>query len=431
MSESRRSTAATATGTVRCMLIAVLVVACGGSLPSATPQTTGSTPVGHGSAFPAATALGDLDQLDEFVRTTHVAPFVIHSEAEWKARLEEIRPKLAVAATEEERLVLVASLVGLLDTHTGLGLDGGFHEYPIFLYHFIEGWYVIAAVDPTLIGARLVSIGGHLVADVEANLRPLVPHDNETGFLLNSQQLFSTVEYLHGAGIVADTAKPSYMFELADGTQRTADLQSMPDGAWGDSLHLIHTLVGGAPEAVRRGSEIAWTRTDAARRVMLIAVNDYGDEAAVIDALHQALDAKEIDRVVLDIRYLPGGSGDFGLLDALKAETRVNRPGGLTVLIGRENFSIADAIVRDFDVNSQALLVGEPTPARADNFRCDCRDIDLLDVGVTVTVPTVWDRLGDNRPQVDPDIRMDLSAVDFFAGRDPVLDAALKGIKAP
>jgi hypothetical protein len=422
--------AATAMRTLCRMLIAVFVVACG-SVPSAAPPTGASTPVAQGSAGPAATALGDLDQLDTFVRTTHVAPFVIHTEAEWKARLDQIRPKLAAAPTADERLVLVASLVGLLDTHSGLGLDGGFNEYPIFLYHFTEGWYVIAAVDPTLVGARLVSIGGHPVADVEATLRPLVPHDNDTGFLLNSQQLFSTVEYLHGAGIVADTAKPSYVFALADGRQRTDELQSMPDGRWGDSLHLIHTLVGSAPEAVRRGGELAWTRIDAARRVMIIAVNDYGDETAVIDALNHALDANEINRVVLDIRYLPGGSGDFRLLDVLKADTRVNRPGGLTVLMGRENFSIADAIVRDFDVNSQALLVGEPTPARADNFRCDCRDIDLLDFGLTVTVPTQWDRLGDDRPQVDPDVRMDLSAADFFAGRDPVVEAALAGIKAP
>jgi hypothetical protein len=414
------------------LLLVLLLVACGGSAPSSLPSPTlGTSPVAQASTGPSATPLDDLDRLDQFVRSTHVAPFVIHPESEWTAKLAEIRPKLAAANSQDERLVLVASLVGLLDTHTGLGLDSGFHEYPIFLYHFTDGWYVIAAVDPTLVGARVISIGGHPVVDIEAALRPLVPHDNDLGFLLNVQQPFSAAEYLHGAGIVADTAKPSFVFELPSGKQRTDDLQSVPDGQWGDALHLIHTLVGSAPEAVRRGGELGWTRIDADRRVMLIAVNDYGDETALIDALKAALDAHKIDRVVLDIRYLPGGSGDFRLLDALKAESRINRPGGLTVLIGRENFSVADSIVRDFDVNSAALLVGEPTPARADNFRCDCRDIDLAGLGITVTVPTQWDRLGDDRPQIDPDVRMDLSAADFFAGRDPVLEAALKGLSAP
>ena len=72
---------------------------------------------------------------------------------------------------------------------------------------------------------------------------------------------------------------------------------------------------------------------------------------------------------MLDIRYLRGGSGDFGLFDVLKNDPRVNRKGGLTVLMGRENVSVATLYDYEFDVHTQALLVGEPTPARADNFR--------------------------------------------------------------
>ena len=38
---------------------------------------------------------------------------------------------------------------------------------------------------------------------------------------------------------------------------------------------------------------------------------------------------------------------------------------------------------------------------------------------------------GDPRPEVAPDIPMSLSSSDFFAGRDPILDAALEGLTAP
>jgi hypothetical protein len=413
------------------VVVGALVAGCGGAVPSAAPQTAAPSLVGEASATPAATPLDELDQLDDFVRARHPGPFLIHPESEWTAKLAEIRPKLAATTDPDERFALVASLVGLLDTHSFLALNAGFHEYPVFLYHFTEGWFVIAALDKTLIGARVVSISGHPIADVEAALRPLVPHDNEMGFLLNVQQPLSVAEYLHGAGIVADPAKPSWAFQLPDGTQRTDDFAAISDDVWGSSLNIVGMLVGTETEAVRRHTELSWSRVDAKRRVMLITVNDYGDETTVIEALKKALDAKQIDRLVLDIRFLPGGSGDFRLLDVIKAEPRINKPGALTVLIGRENFSIADAIVRDFDVNSKALLVGEPTPALADNFRCDCVDLRLKQLGVTVTIPTWRDKLGDDRQQVDPDVRMDLAAADFFAGKDPVLDAALAGIKAP
>ena len=42
-----------------------------------------------------------------------------------------------------------------------------------------------------------------------------------------------------------------------------------------------------------------------------------------------------------------------------------------------------------------------------------------------------WDRLGDDRPEIAPDVSMPLSSKDLFAGRDPVLDAALAGRLSP
>jgi hypothetical protein len=44
-----------------------------------------------------------------------------------------------------------------------------------------------------------------------------------------------------------------------------------------------------------------------------------------------------------------------------------------------------------------------------------------------VGVPLDWDYPGDPRPAIEPDVTMSLSSVDFFAGRVPVLDAALAG----
>ena len=70
-------------------------------------------------------------------------------------------------------------------------------------------------------------------------------------------------------------------------------------------------------------------------------------------------------------------------------------------------------------------LVGEPTPARADNFTCDCCDIALPHSGIVVTVPQVVANNGDTRPAVLPDVPMALDSADFFAGLEPVLDAAL------
>lgn len=414
---------------------ALLLVLVGCSASKTVPETSASAIASATrSAAPSLSAgdawASDLKRLDEQVRANHVSPFTIHSEAEWKAKLAEIGPKLP-DADPDQQFALVANLVGLLDTHTWQTPKDGFHAYEVLFYKFSDGWFTVAAKDASLIGSRLISIGGHPVDEVESTLRPLIPHDNDMGFLDGVEGALSYVEYLHGAGIVTDPAKPQYVLERADETQVTMDFPAVDEGTWGDEFKILGDLIGDAPEAVARRGELVWTRVDEARRVFLASVNDYGDMTAAAAAMTAALDAGKADRVVLDIRYLRGGSGDFSLFDTIRNDPRVNRKGGLTVLMGRENVSVATLFDYEFDVHTNALMVGEPTPARADNFRCDCLDVELKHSGIVVHIPTTTTHNGDLRPEIAPDIPMALSSTDFFAGRDPVLDAALEGLSAP
>lgn len=414
-------------------LFCALIAACSTNAGPSVGATPAPPPTSAPSSAAAPTLAdpwtADLETLDRLVRSSHPAPFTIHPESKWNAKLAEIRPQMA-SASPDEQLVLVASLVGLLDGHTYMFPAAGFHYYSALFYRFSDGWFVISAEDPAFIGTRLVSIGGHDVADVEATLRDLIPHDNESGFFDN-EDVFSKVEYLHGAGIVADPAKPQYVLEQPDGTRSTVDLTVLAEDPWVEALGIIGDLVGGAPEAVARRGEQIWSRLDAAHRTLLIAVNDYGDMTAAATAMTAALDAGTADRVVLDLRYLRGGNGDFPLLTAVDNEPRLGAVGSLTVLIGRENVSAGTVVVGQLEALPGVLLVGEQTPARADNFLCPCQDIVLPNSGIVVSVPTAQFGSDDARDSIAPDVPMTLASADFFAGRDPVLHAALSGIAVP
>ncbi len=323
----------------------------------------------------------------------------------------------------------LASLVGLLDTHSGIGPPGPLHAYDVLSYPFSDGWFVIRAKDQRLIGSRLVSIGGRPISEVEATMRPLVPADNESGELDGLQGLMSYVEFLHGAGIVSDPAKPAYVVKRPDGRDLTVDLPSLDSQTWEEGLGIVGDLVGEAPAAVARRTEPVWTHLDKKRSTFLISYNDYteNDLPAAIEAMRAALDDKSADRVVLDMRYLRGGNGSLAdpLISALTGDPRTSRKGGLVVLIGRENVSAGTVVAAALDRGTEATFVGEETPARADNFLCECRDITLANSGFVVTVPTFTFRTGDPRDSIPPDVPMKLASADFFAGKDPVLEAVL------
>jgi hypothetical protein len=417
---------------------ALLLAACSAATqaaPSSSQPSPSRPPVdaAGGSALPptaVATASTsaweeDLATIDRSVRTFHVSPFTIHPESEWVARLKDVSENIDTAMPNQQ-IAMVASLIGLLDTHSSfVEIPGGWHFYGLLPYRFSDGWFVVNAADHALIGDRLVSIGGVPIDRVVERLTPLVPHDNEDGLLMGLLWEINAVEYLNGSGIVPDPTHPAFELRKPDGTTVTIDPPVQAEGQY--DLVNPGWLTGMAPEAVARRRQLIWTKLDEAHHVILVSVNDYGDMMAAGGAMTAALDAKQADRVVFDMRYLPGGNGDIAILDTLKNDPRVNRPGGLTVLIGRENVSAATSVVEFLDTQTNATFVGEPTPARADNFRCDCREVVLSHSGFTISVPTSWDRLGDDRPEIAPDVPMALSSTDFFAGRDPVLEAALSG----
>ena len=224
------------------------------------------------------------------VRAGHPNPFAINPEETWVAKLAELHQSLPTA-NPDEQVVQVASLVGLLDTHSWFTAPG--NAYDVLLYPFADGWFVVRARDTSLVGARLISINGMPAADVEAAMRPMVPADNESGELDGLQYPMTSVEYLHGSGIVDDPGRPGYVFQLPDGSQATVDLTSSPASSWEQQLGIIGDLMGDAPEAVARRAEPAWGRLDAApTRTFLFSYNDYteGDLAAPIAAMRTALD---------------------------------------------------------------------------------------------------------------------------------------------
>lgn len=409
---------------VALVLVSVALAACAGGGPSTTPSSSSPITTSSKPTAEAASWATDLAQIDGLVRTHHPAPWEIHSEVEWEATLARVAGAIGDAETQNGQMVAIAELVGLLDSHSGLlDVPGGWHFYELLPYRFSDGWFIVRAADESLIGGQLLSIGGVAIDDVVERLSPLVPHDNANGLLMNVLWLLNSVEYLDGTGIVADEAHPALEVARPDGTTVAVD----PPIVDVEDYHLVNPgwLNGPAPEAVARRGEHIWTRLES-DGIFLISVNDYGDMTAAAAELKAVLDAGLADRVVLDMRYLPGGNGDISILETLTDEPRVNREGGLIVLTGRENVSIATQVVYFFDRTS-ALLVGEATPARASNFTCPCQDVTLRHSGFVVSVPTSWDNPGDPRSEIVPDVPMALSATDFFAGRDPVLEAALSG----
>ena len=136
----------------------------------------------------------------------------------------------------------------------------------------------------------------------------------------------------------------------------------------------------------------------------------------------------KVRRVIVDVRLNPGGDNTSysPLLTTLRSRV-VNKPGRLVLLTGRVTFSAAGNFVAEVEAFTRARIVGEAAGGSPHNYG-DSMEVVLPTLGWTVHVPPQYvEVLGrpDERVAIEPDVPVQITAVDHFAGRDPVLARAI------
>lgn len=382
----------------------------------------------------------DLQVLGDGIRDTHPNPFWRQPEAEFDASLAAAPERLAAMSDADARAE-VMRLTAQIDGHTGVYLgEVGFHLYDIHLYDFGGEFAIIAAGDPTLVGATVLRIGGMSAADAAAAVTPYSSYDNAATVQLIVPTLLTTPEVLHAAGVIDDVASPQYVVRLTDGTERTIDPAQL---TWAEFLaddpHPIGMTRNAAIPALARIDEPYWTTElpmgPNGGQTLYLQYNQVvsTSDATTIDQLADEIDVElrtgRFTRLVVDLRYNTGGNDRTytHLLDVLATNPTLAQPGALVVLIGRQTFSAGALFATEVGQRTSAVFVGEDTGG-SPNLYANPRPLTLPNSGIVVNVSSKYYDTGgpdDQRDAVSPDVSASATLADFLAGHDPVLDAAV------
>jgi len=401
---------------MRCIVVlAVLLAGCAGSDEPRPP-----TPLQR-----------ELSELAETMEVSH--PDLFHDVSRETFRAEAAKLSRDAPKLSRDELVVgvmrLAALPGARDGHTAVyPFDRhahGLRVYPLRLYDFADGIHVVGSLGrEDLTGRRVTSIGNTPIDEVVELVRPLVPHDNESGFRWLLPEYLATAEVLRGLGIVVgDTAR----FSFADGSDAT--LEPVDAGE-------VASTLGGAPAPLPTDRDPLWLRElatdqwlatlEGGKVVYLgyrLTTGSTDDTAARLLALARK---PGVRRVIVDVRLNHGGDNTtYRPLLGVLARPAVQRK--LVVLTGRSTFSAAGNFVADVDRTTSARFVGEPAGGAPSQWG-DSIAIMLEHTGLTVHVATVYWEFGppgDTRKETPVDVRVEPTAADFFAGRDPALARAL------
>ena len=184
---------------------------------------------------------------------------------------------------------------------------------------------------------------------------------------------------------------------------------------------------------ITRRNDRLWTSRLSSGRVFYIGYNEVlGNTYGVSQRLLKAAKTKKVRAVVVDVRN--NGGGNNRTYDPLvNAIQRVAKTKRVVVLISRLTFSAAENFITELELVADPVFVGEPSGG-SPNLYGDTVQTALPATGLMLRVAHIyWElsRADDARLAIDPDVPVALSSTDFFAGRDPVLDAALSTALAP
>lgn len=423
--------------------IAVLIAACGGpaaSSPSAEPTPTSSAEVSPSATAPAAsagpTAADDLATLLHTLERSHPEPFHGVSREEFVAALDAYEASLP-DLTPDEAVVGLMRVWALLSRE---GRDG--HQFafpaqdhagpvlPVRIYEFAEGVFVTAALPPheALAGARITAIADTPIGEVLAAVEPLVPRDGPATVPSFRPILLLRTEVLRGLGIIGEG--PVILdLELPDGSGTTVQLDPVTLDAYtewagpfgmnqlpqderlrylADDEHFTATMIDDGTLYLRH------------RMIRPIGTQE----------IRELLEGGDVERVIVDIRQNPGGDNStYLILRDLLEQFAEQHPGSTTVLTDRVTFSAASNFATELERRTDARFIGEPMGGGL-NFWNDVRWLDLPNLPVPMRAAIsvrhwVFADPDDPRLTIEPDVPVEVTAADHFAGLDPALEAAL------
>jgi tetratricopeptide (TPR) repeat protein len=390
----------------------------------------------------------DLHFLAREMKRLAYAPFRYHPESVFDARVAEIELKIPSLSDLQILIEMEKLLVLLGDGHAGVNRpveeDESRKGLPVQFYLFEEGLFIIAgsAEHRDLLGAEVLAIGDRALVETMTALEPLICRDNEIWLKQTIPHRLRETRVLHALGLIPEDDRATLEIRDANGQKRSieivansrytrANLQRhfFKPGEW---LSLAETLETPAPHYLRNMELYYWFEALPEERIIYAQINrvrDHPSESLLsfTERLMDRAESPDIDRLVLDLRWNPGGNTflEMPLLHRLIGSKKLNRNGHLFVVIGRATFSAAQNFSTLLDRHTEAIFVGEPTGS-SPTFVGETIDFRLPYSQSWANVSDLLWQSGwamDYRPWVAPLLYAPPTFALFRANRDPAMEA--------
>ena len=386
----------------------------------------------------------DIAFLSDEARRLHASPTREAFSAEFERATKALSDAVPTLSDTQIRVKLQMLLTLLHDGHTGVDIDQDARRLPVRLYFFKDGVFVIDASDghKELIGSRVLRIGSRSVDELLTELPRYVPHDNAMNIKWRGPATLTRTQFLQALG-AADSLDSATLTLARDGRKsRVVKLSSIPVTDR-ELVGLVPPSQASAPPPryLKQPSTTYWFEPIGTETLYLQfnGVFDMRGGPSIpefAEAVQKELAKGAVQNLIVDVRLNSGG--DLGLypplfrvLAGFRASSSQHR---IFCIIGRNTFSAAQAFIGDLERFVSPVFVGEPSGS-SPNFTGE--STAWFELPYSHTRVNVSERYhqhstfpDDARKWIAPRIPVELTSTDYFANRDPAMEAILAVLRA-
>lgn len=329
-------------------------------------------------------------------------------------------------------IVEVSKLLATVgDAHTSLSFDSK-GKYPFVFYCFNDGIYIIDSLPEysEFIGYKLIGINEKSIEEVRNLFRPIISHENEAWFKYKFANNLVVAEFLSGLSIT-ESETANYILMDKNGYEKSVEVRARPF----KKMDLVSRNIDKSERMLYlKNSDINyWYDFLEDDKLLYFQYNvcynmrgksflDFNKE------LFDFIDDNPINKLVVDLRNNSGGS--TLVLDPffveLKRRESLDHPQKLFVIVGRRTFSAAIGNTLNFDKETNATIIGEPTGAKPNHYG-EVQFLELSNTNIKVKYSTKYIEItSEDLDSFVPDIIVEQNTDDYFNNIDSVMQKILE-----
>ena len=360
--------------------------------------------------------------------------------AEITRRYEDLKKNVPKLSDEEIFVGMSRMLAPLHQGHVVLWTSPPLNRYlPVRLYAFPDGIYIVEGrgEHKDLAGSRVLAFGSVPAEEMLRRLAEASSADGDMQYLWGVSFLAET-SWLKGLGATSSVDSVTLTVQKPGEASRTVTLATSATQPENRQDKLVAAPKVTPPLFLRDPDQMHWELALPEHDALYVQVNNLMDDedeklAEFGRRLWTVIEKTHPKNLILDLRHNNGGNTLIypELLRTLIAFSRL--PGNqLYALIGRRSYSATGNFVTDLERLADPIFVGEAS-SECCNLYGDATEVTLPYSKVQGELTAVkWNLSSpsDRRREMSPEVPVQMTAQDYFAGKDPVIEAVYRMIAA-